>query len=120
MGELESGFGARFTAACREAGLPASQNALGKALGVSGATINYYRNGIKLPSMKTAIRIAEKTGVCVEWLLTGRGKKTPAGDSKDNRDVLDLEGLPPDTRKLIQNLLAALAKKETTPPNHDA
>lgn len=73
-----SEFAARFREACKEADAPETQEKLGKFLGVSGAMAWYYRNGEKLPGMNTAIHIAMKLSVCVEWLLTGRGPKRPS------------------------------------------
>ncbi len=96
-------FGKRFIRACRDAGLPDTQNELGKALGVSGPMAHNYKKGIKLPSMATALRIAQKTGVCVEWLLTGRGPVHPGA-----ADMLDLGKLPPKEKRAVKSLYSAL------------
>lgn len=74
---LHPDFMERFTTACREAGLPLKQDELGPAIGVTGGMAWNYLRGMKLPSMERAIIIAEKTNVCVEWLMTGRGPKYP-------------------------------------------
>lgn len=74
-------FAARFKEACENnPKLPKPQNALGKVLGVSGPMVSNYRKGEKLPSMPTAIDISIACGVCVEWLLTGRGAKYPGDE----------------------------------------
>lgn len=75
-------FAMRFREACQGAGLDMRQKALGKAFGVSGTTAWNMLNGTKMPSMPTAARIARRTGVCVEWLLTGRGPKHPLPDEQ--------------------------------------
>ena len=73
-------FADRFVTAIEEAkpALPARNEDLGKLFGVSGPMISYWRQGDKLPSMDTAIKIANRCGVCVEWLLTGNGPKYPS------------------------------------------
>ena len=85
-------FGARFGQACREANLSDTQADLAKIFMVSAAMISYYKTGKKLPSMETALLIATKTGVCVEWLLSGRGPKHPP-PSVESSDWLDLRGV---------------------------
>lgn len=75
-------FAARFREACEAAGFDMRQKALGKSLGVSGTMAWNMLNGTKLPAMATAARIATRTGVCVEWLLTGRGPKHPPPNDK--------------------------------------
>lgn len=71
-------FGARFRRLCEEAGLPETQVALGKALGVSGGFVSELRDGKKLPSMGKAIEWATgKLGCSVEYLLTGRESGPP-------------------------------------------
>lgn len=50
---------------------------ISKEIDVSDAMLSYMLRGIKLPGLDKAIGLAKRTGVCVEWLLTGRGSKTP-------------------------------------------
>lgn len=50
----------------------ATQKELGEWLGVSQTTVNYWLLGERLPSMKTAIKIAGKLRCNVDWLMTGR------------------------------------------------
>lgn len=94
-------FARRFIAACREARLPTQQDQLGRLFAVSAPMISYYSTGKKLPSMETALHIAQKTGVCVEWLLTGRGPRYPGPDMNPD-DWLDLRGLSEDVINLVQ------------------
>jgi transcriptional regulator with XRE-family HTH domain len=77
-------FGDRFSMACREADpvLPTTNEGLSKIFGVSPPMISYWRKGDKLPAMETAQRIAKRCGICVEWLLTGRGPKYPETPTK--------------------------------------
>lgn len=64
-----------------------------------------YHAGEKLPSMEKAIEIASKLGVCVEWLLTGRGSKMP---SKPPEEVIDISDLPPETRVGLRVLIESM------------
>jgi len=111
MSNPDEEFAKRFVEACEDAGLPSQQNALGKSLGVSGPMAWNYKNGVKIPSMGTAIRIADKTGVCVEWLLTGRGPKYP-GLKEAAKDWLDISQLPTDSKAAIRAVLHSLSKQE--------
>lgn len=106
-------FAERFVAVCRDANLPAQNEPLGRQFDVSGPMVSYYRTGKKLPSMETALLIARKTGVCVEWLLTGRGPKHP-GPVTNPDDWLDLRGINQDVRKALQ----AAAKSARSPRNN--
>jgi len=91
-------FGLRFSEACREASpkLPETNEELGKIFGVTAPNITYWRKGQKLPAMGTAQRIAKRCGVCVEWLLTGRGPKYPEISNKQINQAanLVLQALP--------------------------
>ena len=91
-------FSARFRQALKESDLPQTQVELGKYFGLSGTMIWFYLNGEKLPSMKNAIAIARRLGVCVEWLLTGRGPKYP--------------NPPPGEPELPINILNTLSKQD--------
>jgi transcriptional regulator with XRE-family HTH domain len=101
-------FARRFRNACREAGLPGTQKELGKAIGVSGPMVFYYQHGEKKPSIDKAVAICDKLGVCVEWLLTGKGPKHPADLEHDAREWLDITDLPSASRDAIQALLDSL------------
>jgi transcriptional regulator with XRE-family HTH domain len=72
-------FAERFKACLEEASppLPVKDGDIAKEFGVKQPMISYWRYGQKLPSMETAQIIAKRCGVCVEWLLTGRGPKYP-------------------------------------------
>lgn len=65
-------FAERFKQAVANSGVEDTQEALSRLLGVSGVMIWSYRTGEKLPRMATAVRIADKLNVDVNWLLTGK------------------------------------------------
>ncbi|QDH71841.1 helix-turn-helix transcriptional regulator [Marilutibacter alkalisoli] len=59
-----------------------SQQALAEAVGVQrGAVAQWERTHGSHPSMHHLVEIAIATGVCLEWLGTGRGPIHPAEDS---------------------------------------
>ncbi|MCB1776532.1 MAG: helix-turn-helix transcriptional regulator [Candidatus Competibacteraceae bacterium] len=101
------GFPERLKAACRDAGLPVTQPALARAFGLSTTTIWHYLHGEKLPSMDTAIAIAGKLGVCVEWLLTGNGPQR-------SRDTLDISQLPDAAKSSLKTLLESFSEPKNT------
>lgn len=66
---------------------------LSKKLDKSNTTIWNWRNAIKLPSLDTAIDLANAFDVCVEWLLTGRGPQHP-GNGNGTDGTLYIKDLP--------------------------
>lgn len=98
-------FAARFQEACKASQAPQAMSALGRWLGVSTTMAWNYHAGEKLPSMEKAIEIASKLGVCVEWLLTGRGPKTPP---KPPDEMIDISDLPPETRAGLRVLIESM------------
>lgn len=73
-------FARRFKEACEASNAPSGQDQLGKYLGVSGAMVSYLRNGARLPSAKTGIKIASKLKISYDWLMLGVSeiKQTPS------------------------------------------
>lgn len=116
-GMKHEAFAKRFVLACKEANLPERQDDLGKCFGVSGPMVCGYRSGDKMPSMGKAVVIAEKTGVTVERLLTGRGKKHPEKSTLDDSIVkvaTQLLSLPKTDRDAVTALITSLTKKVAT------
>ena len=107
-------FAARFREACEDAKVLVTQESLGKVFGVSGTMAWYYLNGEKLPSMDKAIQMAGKLGVCVEWLLTGKGPKHPVGDEASG-DVINISHLSPQAKAAIRAMIAALHETQVNP-----
>lgn len=88
---------------------PKKQTPLAKWLGFAQPTINDWLNGKVLPSLDTAIKLANKFDVCVEWLVTGRGPKHPT-DLINNKDCLDLSKLSIENRALVELMYVNLIK----------
>ncbi|NJM13057.1 MAG: helix-turn-helix transcriptional regulator [Synechococcaceae cyanobacterium SM1_2_3] len=103
-------FTERFRLACRLANAPTTMEALGRYLHVSTSMAWNYFNGEKLPSMEKAVEMALKLGVCVEWLLTGRGPMQPL---KPAADVLDLSELPEDAKRNLRALVESIRPAAT-------
>ncbi len=77
-------FGERLKQGCKKCpSAPTQQDRLRAWLGVSGPSV-HYKVGARKPSIDRAIYMAEKLGVCVEWLYTGRGPKNPV-DAEQRR-----------------------------------
>lgn len=104
----ENTFADRFKEAVKCAGVKDTQEALAKLFGVSTVTIWAWRNGTKLPQMRTAMLIARTLGVSTEWLLdgTGRGPKEEQPDELREKSAHyndnPLNGLPISVRELVR------------------
>lgn len=104
-------FAARMRESIQEMYPGATLTDLGSKFGgISHAIVSNYLRGEKMPSIATAIVIAERLNVCVEWLLTGRGPKRPT-DSVMSVDLSDLE---PGEREAVRATIGAMtaARKE--------
>ena len=66
----------RIAYAMRLAEIP-SQRRLAQKLDVSSPLITGWRNGSWLPGQKHILSLAMWSGLVVEWLWTGRGRKFP-------------------------------------------
>ena len=66
---LQLEFRTRLGTLIKRAG---SQSALARLTGISQPLIAYYANGKREPSASAVAKIAEGSGVSVDWLLTGR------------------------------------------------
>lgn len=118
MGKQDHDFARRFRALCIEADFPTTQNELGKILGVSGTTAFNYLNGLKLPSMPRAIHFAKLLNVCVEYLLTGRGPKRPAG-SATLAEQIDESSLDVESKVAMRAFLNSLDQLKRQASNSD-
>ena len=102
--------------ACERA--PVKQTPLAKWLGFSQPTVNDWLNGKGLPSMDTAIKLADKFECSVEWLMTGRGSKEVNKESTDPFYAMYLE-LPEMHRLTIKNLVQALSQTPAPQQNEN-
>ena len=100
-------FAHRFQAICAERYPDMTLKELGRAFGVSDVTVWAYNHGEKLPSMSTALVLANHLGVCVEWLLTERGPKHPPSD-----EMLDISHLSPEGKVAMKTAYAAFKQSQ--------
>lgn len=73
----------RAIASAPKSALPTTQNGIATKLDMSQGSVRRWFTGEGLPELATAIDLAQRTGVCVEWLLTGRGDMYPHGSQRD-------------------------------------
>lgn len=79
-----SDFWKRLSESRQAAGLSNDQEAIAKELDVWQSAVTKWKTGKGLPTLSKAIEIANKAGVCVDWLLTGRGQRN-VGNTDDPR-----------------------------------
>lgn len=96
-----------------------TQKAVGEFFGVTEIGARHWLKGEKLPSIKNAVYIAEKTGFSVEWLLTGRGDERPVNFTVTIGEIAKLSAtLSPARQKIVVNLIQSL-RSESTEENED-
>ena len=98
--------------ACKSA--PEKQTPLAKWLGFSQPTVNDWLNGKGLPSMDTALKLADRFDCNVEWLLTGKGS-VYVGEEISDPLYAEIRSLSPEHRAIIESTIAALNKTQNKP-----
>ena len=96
-----------------------TQSGFAQRLGTTQASISRYING-RHPDRETLIRIARRTGVSLDWLLTGKGPEKPARKGKSDKEVLqaalaylgDLKSLPARERTKVQGMIRDVVKNK--------
>ncbi|UOA08349.1 helix-turn-helix domain-containing protein [Methylobacter sp. S3L5C] len=95
---------------------------LGKKIGTSGTCATYYMNGDRLPSIEQSRNICMIFGgICVEWLLTGRGSKYPNQES-NLQNYINVTGLTDAQRAAVAQTIDLFLKSnpenkiENAPP----
>jgi transcriptional regulator with XRE-family HTH domain len=80
--------------------------------GFSKSIISAWMRGEKIPSMDTALKIAEMFDVRVEWLLTGKGSKRIT-DAPQLQNYINVSNLTSDQRALINQMINQFAPKSS-------
>jgi DNA-binding XRE family transcriptional regulator len=75
-GVKKRSFWLRVQEAMRDKGMDPTQKAAGQLIGISQPSVNKWTKGGQ-PRMEHCVALANKLGVCVEWLYTERGAKHP-------------------------------------------
>lgn len=115
-----SAYAARFKWAWNESEAPKTQMELAKWLDYSQPMINYWLNGEKLPSMDTAIKISEKFGVRVEWLITGKGSIRIDEIKQPSSPLFDkINQLCPEQQQIIELMVDQLSNKPKSSENKE-
>jgi len=114
--QIKAIFAANLTEAIKES-VYAGKNKkeLGEAFGVSDAMASNYQNpeNEKFPSLQRAINISNILGVCVEWLLTGRGPKHPIQDDSDPMAhilIASFKTLPEEKQRAVFQYVSFITK----------
>ena len=97
-------FWTRLVESFADCGLPASQTAIARALGVGQSAVNKWATGGGTPTHRRCAQIAMLTGVNVDWLITGRGVKKNQGGVMDELTKQLMErwiDLPADAKREV-------------------
>ena len=89
----------RIIEARKSAGKEITQISIAKDLGIFQSAVGKWKAG-KGASHTHMLRIAKSTGVCVEWLYTGRGPKNPTNPETVDL-IADLDALSPSDRAAV-------------------
>lgn len=116
MNQNLQGFVSRLNELFDDKGLPkrGRQAFLSKRFKVAQPSAKKWLDGINYPEMEKTVEIAKWGGVCVEWLLTGRGVKHPIDFSRSHEilKVIDLMTLATtEEQKTILKIAEALLSK---------
>ncbi len=87
----------------REHGLRPTQKDCASLIGVKQPSVWEWASQHGSPSMENSIKLGEKLGVCVEWILTGRGPKRPGPPMDPHAEALWglWNRIPPEDRPLV-------------------
>jgi transcriptional regulator with XRE-family HTH domain len=96
-----------------------TQSDFAQRLGTTQASISRYVNG-RHPDRETLVKIARRTGVSLDWLLTGKGPQKAARKGKSEKDSLqvalaylgELKSIPGQERSRVQGLIRDLAQNK--------
>jgi hypothetical protein len=104
-----SNFALRLAEVCGDLGIVpghGQQAALGRMFGVTPKAARKWLVGDGYPEMETAIKICDKAGVNINWLLQGVGPKR--GDKIETKALVlseAIESLPMEERQQALNFL---------------
>lgn len=98
------------------------QSEVGKRFGVGQSAVTKWKTGKDTPSLPRAVEMASDHGVCVEWLLTGRGPKYPGGttDAELSRLLEFWKELPDPTKRDVVSYAVFKAMEPANPRAKDS
>jgi DNA-binding XRE family transcriptional regulator len=97
---------------------PKNQKELARRLDCSQATVSDWVNGEKLPSMDTAIALSNTFNCCVEYLITGKGPKTPSKLLQHNKYMIDVSKLTDEQKKVVELMVETMIKVNQPTSTH--
>ena len=110
-------FSERLVQAARYAGVPDTQAAIAKALGLKRQTVNHWFTSGE-PTAENLLEIASKWAVSAEWLRSGEGDMLPPPAPElppDERELLrSYRAATPQTRQLLRTMARAARKSVVT------
>ncbi len=116
--DIADGFSDRFKRATSLAGFPDErgwQQRIADELGVRNQAVGQWLRGETYPSSETMLKIAQRFGVSLDWLLLGRGRIYP-GDGVSEREmayIVKLRCLSPSQQDSLTSLLEEIPPKAT-------
>ena len=116
-------FARRLTRVWKECeAAPKKQTPLAKWLGFSQPTVNDWLNGKGLPSLDTAIKLADKFDDCVEWLVTGKGSKHHNKETQqpNHNGYLESANLTTEQLQAVKLIIAQFEQTNPVKAEHKA
>ncbi len=91
-----------------------NQGEIGKKLGVKGQAVSLWVNGERLPGTQNCMELALLFGVCLDWMLLGKGKMKP---DNVHGEVVYIDGWPENAKGVVKGMaeLYESAEPETKP-----
>lgn len=82
---------------------------IAQALQVPDATISYYVKALRLPVAEMLIQIHKKTGISLNWLLLGKGRKYIEYEQGfSSEELAEIEAMAKKSGRTFQDELRAL------------
>ena len=118
--EIDKEFANRFSSLVDSKGWSdLSRVKLGKVLGVSSTCAHFYIRGERLPAIDQARALCELfDGLCVEWLLTGKGPKYQ-NEQLNLNGYVNVSHLSPSRRQEADTYIKFLASQENNENNEN-
>ena len=83
---------------------------IAQALNVADATVSYYVKAQRLPIAEMLIQIHNKTGISLNWLLLGKGRKYIEIDQAfSDEEIKEIEAMAKESGRSFQEEVRALA-----------
>jgi transcriptional regulator with XRE-family HTH domain len=88
-----------------------TQEDLGKALNLSGATINRYEKGLRSPDPETLILLADRFDTSVDYLLGRTEVIKPYQPKEGSFSYIAVSDLPEESRREVEDFVEFVRRK---------